>query len=296
MATFSSVTIIYNPNSTGSGKKLARALQTRLGQTSPQLKVAVVATKYAGHAEELAYELARASARPLIISASGDGGYNEVINGLVRAQKEGAHPVAGLLPAGNANDHYHSVHAEEELEYAIPAGKTQRVDLLRLETTVKGKPFERYAHSYIGFGLTSKAGNELNKTKVNRMNEVWIVLKVLLFLRPVHLVIKGRERAYDSVIFSNVSRMSKVLSFSKDARNDDGKFETTLFRRRSRLRLIAALLKASTTGLAGAEQASTYSFATTRAALVQLDGEVFRIDSRSKATVTAEHTILECVI
>jgi diacylglycerol kinase (ATP) len=198
MPGYSAITIIYNPNSTGSGETLAMGLEKQLRKLSPRPRVAVVPTQYRGHAEALAYEIAHATERPLIISSSGDGGYHEIVNGIMRAQKEGAHVVSGLLPAGNANDHFRNLHDKDMLS-AIKAGKTQQIDLLKLSYSSEGKDHIRYAHSYIGLGLTPEAGQELNRHKLNLWTEIWIVAKVLFRLRPVRLRVKGSLRTYDSV-------------------------------------------------------------------------------------------------
>jgi diacylglycerol kinase (ATP) len=295
MSQYTSITIIYNPNSTGSGERLAKTLRKKLETTMPRSTVDIIATEHAGHGEELAFELATASRHPLIISASGDGGYHEVINGLIKAQAKGSHPVGGLLPAGNANDHYHSLH-DIPVAQAIRAGQEQAIDLIKLSTTIGGKPFERYAHSYIGVGLTPKVGTELNKTKLNMIKEMWIVLKVLFLLKPVRLEIDGEKRAYDSLIFSNIEKMSKVLHLSEAAKVDDGKFEVTAFHRRNKFALISALLKATVTGLKSTEQISTFSFKTYKPTLVQLDGEIQTIDSGAKVTIELEPRLLRCII
>ncbi len=179
MTRYTAITVIYNPNSTGSGKTLATELQTKLQSTIPERPVELKCTERVGHGEDLAYELAVATKHPLIISASGDGGYHDVVNGLMRAIKTGAQPVGGLLPAGNANDHFHSLHSGP-IEDEIKNENEQQVDLLELTTTVKGQTVTRYAHSYIGIGLTPTVGKELNKTSLNRIKEVAIVTRALL--------------------------------------------------------------------------------------------------------------------
>jgi diacylglycerol kinase (ATP) len=294
MTTYTTISIIYNPNSTGSAKQLADALQQRL--KNQPIPVDIVPTKHAGHAEELAYKLATASACPLIISSSGDGGYHEVINGVMRAQRKGATPIVGLLPAGNANDHFQGVHEYDDIADAILADNTKPVDLLRFTYHSQGTTIERYAHSYIGVGLTPKAGLELNKHRLNPLVEAWIVFRVLLFLRPVHLRIAGKIRAYDSLIFSNVPKMSKVLSLSAVASVHDGKFEVTAFRRRNKLQLIRTLLTATTSGLRGEHQVTDYSFEATKRTLVQLDGEIVKIDPKAVTSVTIAPGALQCVI
>src|SRR3982750_2899542 len=109
MSGYDAITIIYNPNSTGPSEAKARVLHEDLIKRRKRTKITLTPTKRAGHAEDLAYKAAHANRRALIISSSGDGGYHEVINGALRAQLEGAKPTVGLLPAGNANDHYHSL-------------------------------------------------------------------------------------------------------------------------------------------------------------------------------------------
>lgn len=288
---FTEVVIIYNPNSTGSGKDMALELRRKL----PGYDVKLVKTKYAGHAEYLAYTHAKATAKPLIISASGDGGYHEVVNGLMRAQKTGARPTAGLLPAGNANDHYHDAHGVN-LADAITSHTVQQVDLLKIRTQVGHKTFERYAHSYIGFGLTPKVGNELNKVTLHWFNEIAIIIRALFVLQPVKILNQGMPRTYDSLIFSNISKMSKVIALSKSANYDDGKFEVTIFKRRNKLRLIKLLLKASTTGLVGADKYNTYDFKTIKETLVQIDGEISTIDADSEVRISIDRRILNCIV
>ena len=292
---FTNISIIFNPNSTGNGRAMAEDLKSELNEQLPGQSVKLMPTQYAGHAEELAYMFAKASPRPLIISASGDGGYHEVVNGIVRANKEGAGAVAGLLPAGNANDHYHATH-QTTIVSAIGESKVQKVDLLKLATTVEGKDYERFAHSYIGFGLTPKVGKELNKVDLNRFNEILIVIKALFALRPVKILMNGKRRSYDSLIFSNVGKMSKVLTLAADASNSDGKFEVTIFRRRNKVRLLLSLLRASTVGLADAESFQDYHFRSLKRILVQLDGEIKTVDSASEVHITIVPKALECIV
>lgn len=285
MSTYTSISIIYNPNSTGNGKKLAKELQSTLLEKGCKIPIKLIATKRAGHAETLAYDLATATEKPLIISASGDGGYHEVINGIIKANQQGAQATAGLLPAGNANDHFNNLHNANVAD-SIMQQKEQHIDVLALKTQKDQKSFTRYAHSYIGIGLTPKVGKELNKTQLNRLNEIVIVLRVLFFLRPIRIIVAGKARSYDSIIFSNINSMAKVLTLSKEARPDDGKFEVTIFRRRGKLKLIRTLLRASAFGAAGGEQVSEYIFETIKPLLVQLDGEVTTIDAATNVEVS----------
>lgn len=292
---YSTIAIVYNPNSTGSSELLAKGLKEQIKSRLPEQKVELIQTEHAGHGEELAYSLAKASQNPLIISSSGDGGYNEVVNGAMKAQNEGAHPTLGLLPAGNANDHYNSLHRNELIDQIV-SNRFIQIDLLKIKGLSKGKHIERYAHSYIGFGLTPIVGNELNKTKLNPINEAGIVARSLFTLKSVKLMIGGKTRSYESVIFSNVDVMSKYLKISRSSSMTDGKFEVTLFRHRNKLKLILLLLKASLKGVEEDHQVSEFSLSTVRQTLAQVDGEIVTFDARVDIAVHIEPRVLRCII
>lgn len=295
MSTYTSISVIFNPNSSGPSQSLAREFTAELGKAMPSQKVKLVPTKHAGHAEILAYEIAMKSSRPLVIAASGDGGYNEVVNGLMKAQNKGAEPVAGLLPGGNANDHFRNLH-DIGLVEAIKHNHEKQIDLLRLTFKSNGKPMQRYAHSYIGFGLTPKVGHRLNKAKLNRAKETWIVLKSLFILEPITLQVDGEIKTYYSLTFNNVGVMSKVMSVSDISKPDDGKFVVTALQYHSKLKLFTTILKASTIGLKRSQKASKYVFTSTKPLLAQLDGEVTRIDAASGVRIDLDHMVLRCII
>lgn len=292
---YTTIAIIYNPNSTGSSKSLAKRFAKDLTTRLPSQKVDLIATEHAGHAEELAYSIAKASKNPLIISSSGDGGYNEVVNGALKAQNEGYVVTTGLLPAGNANDHHRNVHEKDTIDLIVN-NETKKVDVLKLKSKANGKKIERYAHSYIGFGLTPTVANELNKTKLNVFNEVWLVARGLFTIKPVRLKIGLRVRKFESIVFSNVDTMSKYLKISTPSSITDGKFEVTIFSRRNKLQLIMLLLKSSVQPAKEDVKAAKYSLKTVAPTLVQLDGEIMTLDAGAKTVITAEKHLLTCII
>lgn len=293
--TYTSIAVIYNPKSTGPSKTMAKEFADNLHERLPKQKIELIATKHAGHGEELAYEIAKKSKNPLIISSSGDGGYNELVNGAMKAQNEGYTVTTGLLPAGNANDHFRNLNKQDMVDL-VARNKTRQIDLLKVKSTTDGKPIERYAHSYVGIGLTPKVGKELNKTDLNLFTEVWLVARSLITIRPVRLKIGKKAHTYESVIFSNVDEMSKYMKISQPSRVDDGKFEVTIFTRRLKLKLILLLLKASIVGVKQDKRVARFSLETIGKTLVQTDGEIITIDASSKLVVTAEKQVLRCVI
>src|SRR5690606_12603993 len=107
----------------------------------------------------------------------------------------------------------------------IKDGSTKQIDLLQLSGKSKGKEWTRYAHSYIGFGITPAVSEELNKTNLTPAKEIRIALKSLTSTKPFQIIRNGKKRDYFSVIVSNVSRMAKFFNLSKDSFINDGKFE-----------------------------------------------------------------------
>ena len=291
---YTTVSIIYNPNSTGSSKTMAEDFMKAIQEKLPKQKVKLMPTKYAGHAEKLAYKLAKRTKSPLIFS-SGDGGYNEVVNGAMKAQNKGYNPTTGLLPAGNANDHYHNVHTESIIDLLV-AGKTKKLDLLQISYTAKKKASKRYAHSYIGFGISSMVSKELNKTKLNRFNETWLVIRTLFTISPVKLKLNGEVKKYDSIIMSNADKMSKYLNVSSPSKMNDGKFEVTISTHENKFKLLGLLLQASLIKLKEDHQTDSFLLETVEETVAQTDGELITIDANSQVTVTIEKQILNCLV
>jgi len=292
---YSSITVIYNPNSTGPGHELAKAFADRFAGTPYDGVVQLKATKHAGHAEELAYELARGSAHPLIISSSGDGGYHEIVNGAMAARGEGAHPVTGLLPAGNANDHYRSLH-QKPVEEMILKNERHLVDLLLVEVAGPGGKWQRHAHSYAGVGLTPQVGRELNKVDLNPVKEKIITLRALWQTRPVSVIVDGHEDRYDSIIASNVPQMSKVLAVSKEASLTDGRFEISVLAHHTRWKLWRYLFRAATSGLDGHNHTDSYEFRASEPMLIQLDGEIKRLAAGDLVSISVLPGALHSVV
>lgn len=289
------VAVIYNPNSTGSSKVMAEDFKKNIQNYALKQKIKLIPTKYAGHAEKLAYKISKRYKTPLIFSSSGDGGYNEVINGAMKAQKKGFKPTTGLLPAGNANDHYHNVHTDDTVDLIV-ANKPKRIDLLRISYISNKKARYRYAHSYIGFGISSMVGQELNKTKLNRVKETWLVIRTLFTIGPVKLKIDNTIGKYDSIIISNVDRMSKYLNISHPSSVDDGLFEVTISRHENKLKLIALILRASLVKLKEDIQTSTFSLDSVESTVAQADGEIITIDPNSHVNISIEKQTLTCFV
>jgi diacylglycerol kinase (ATP) len=282
---YSHICIIYNPKSTSGraelrAKRLSRQLTKR--QNAP---VKLHATEQAGHAEELAYSFACKHAKPLIISVSGDGGYNEVVNGVLRAIDEGkaGQPVCAIRAAGNANDHYRSVQ-KQKLITAITKRPPVAIDVLRLQI---GDRTTRYAHSYIGLGPTALAAKDLNQEKLNRMKEMKIVLRALFNFNHFFIKKDGQIIKLDSLLFSNIKQMSKVIRLNENADPYDGKFDEIAHKHEPRWKFIITLLRILIFGVKSPPQHNTYQFVLLTTSDVHLDGEPINVKAHSKMSVSA---------
>lgn len=292
---FTEIVIIYNPNSTGPSKQNALDLQKSLkGKLPKTVKVATKGTKDVGHAEDIGATYAKKDSKTLLVSSSGDGGYNELVNGVLSCNNK--HVAVAVMPSGNANDHHHAT-ATDDLVTRIVAGKTRKIDVIEVNTTKDGKPWKRYAHSYVGVGMTAYIGEKLTKADLNPWNEKWMVLKYMLKFSHVTLQLEGdkRPKRYSNVIFANIDRMSKVISLSSNAKIDDGKFEVYTSPAGSIWQIIRYLLKGATVGLQPVRITESLTYTASKPHKVQLDGEVFSVDESQVVEFRAKHNMLRMI-
>lgn len=283
--------IIYNPNSTGDSENNAKELARQLREK--KIEVTTRKTTHAGHVEEIAERYAKRDERVILISSSGDGGYHEVINGAL------AHPTknftVGVLPSGNANDH-HSALGSGSLAKSIATKKFSRIDTIKVSATVDGKPWVRYAHSYVGMGVTAVAANKLTEDRPNLITEKWIVIKSLFSFRYIKLKVNGDTRRYSSLLFGNIDLMSKVVKLSDKASVTDGKFEMSAIRFHSKARLIGYLITAATIGLKDSRSMRSFKCVALKPVAMQLDGETVTIDAKSTIVIESQKQNLRCVL
>ena len=290
MNTFDRIVIIFNPNSTGDGPKLARQLadQLVLEQKAP---VEIIETKHAGHAIDIAREAAK-EGKPLIVSVSGDGGYNEVINGVMLAENPNA--TATVIAAGNANDHARVMQDEPLLEL-IKTGKTQNIDLLQMTIiATDDKRESRYAHSYIGFGLTPTVALELEKGAKGSISEITTTLKTFGQAEPFELVYPNDETVeIDSLIFANISEMAKVATLSNEGAINDGLFEVITIPHVSKARAAYYAVKAAVSSLGEQPSVRSFEFQTLKPMPAQLDGELWELKEPVRVVIRCQKRALK---
>ncbi len=283
---FDTITIIFNPNSTGDAPKLAEELRDELVPALPDTEVRLTPTEHAGHAIDLAKEAA-SSGNALVVSVSGDGGYNEVVNGVMASGADDV--VCAVLAAGNANDHSR-VTGRKPLGEAIVEGQVRRIDLLRISiagTDAAPAAEAVYAHSYIGFGLTPIMAIDLEKGSKGAMKEMFSVVRTFRKFKPFEIrQSDGKRRKFDSLVFANISQMAKYATLSEaDDHPADGKFEVITFPHMAKWKILLTALRASTKGLGDQPSYSQYRFSTLKPLPYQIDGEVKDVDAGTDITV-----------
>jgi diacylglycerol kinase (ATP) len=290
---FDRIVIIFNPQSTGDAPRSAEELHAELTRRLPAVPVELCPTQHAGHARDLARDAA-SEGSPLVVSVSGDGGYNEVVNGLLDAGNPRA--ACAVRAAGNANDH-RRVTREQPLADAIVAGEVRRLDLLRL-TVGAGEAAEvRYAHSYIGVGLTPVVAVDLEKGGKGSWREIASVVRGFARFRPFPIRLEdGRRRRIDSLVFANIDEMAKHARLSEGGAPDDGRFEVITQRQTGKLRVLATAVRAATRGLGPQPSATHYAFTTLAPMPLQLDGELIELEADTAVTVDIAPLALRTIV
>ncbi len=271
---YKSAAILYNPNSTGPSKENAETFKDVVGK---KLDVKLIETAYAGHGEELAKEYAQSGEPILLVSSSGDGGYHELINGVMEADFATSKVVLSLLPSGNANDHHTEVGSSMYYEHVL-AHHVKSMDLIKVVSTIDGKQWTRYAHSYVGFGVSAHIGKQLTNASLNIINEKLIVLKNLLSFRYVLLQVNDSPTKYSSLVFSNIGRMSKVLTLANDSSVNDGKIEVNQIIYSNVLKTLFNLIRMIFTDISNDKSITRFQLKTINKTRVQLDGEDYVFD------------------
>lgn len=288
---FDRVVLIFNPTRAGMAARID-SLQEELATNLPGLQVVLLPTEFAGHARDLARSAA-GSGEPLIVSVSGDGGYNEVVNGVMDVPASKA--VCTVLPAGNANDHHRSMQVRPLTE-AIRAGSVRRIDLLRVTFRGMHREQVRYAHSYVGFGLTPLMAIGIEKGGKGKVLELISVARTLSGLRPFELVrADGATAKFDSLILANVSRMAKYGMVSESHSPDDGRFEVVTLPHAGLMRMALMTLRAVTLGLGHQPSVSSYAFTTRDAVPCQIDGEVVYVQAGTHVLVESAKGALSTI-
>lgn len=293
MEAFDDITIIYNPMSTGEAPQLAAKFQRSLEKDG--YASSLTPTKYAGHAVKLARDLTTRHKRPLIISVSGDGGYNEVIRGAMEAKesKPSARPVCAVIAAGNANDHKRVTRGDTALITLLRRGAIKPLDILQLRAEAPGFSLTSYAHSYIGFGMTPLVGKQLNRQGKGFIGELRALTTTLADFKPFPAVINGKRHLYNNILCGNINEMAKVIKLHQSVTLTDGKFEVIAMRHHSMPGMLFQAARAAIFGVQQSQTVSSFTIHLPEAEPVQQDGEITELPADCRVIITSRPSAID---
>lgn len=209
------VCVIFNP--TAGRDRAARSIdqfRQRFG-----CGVELRPTHAPGHAEELAYEAARAGFGG-VAAAGGDGTVHEVANGLLRAQRPEV--VLHVVPVGSANDYADSLGREQPplLVRHVDVGLARRAD---------GR--ERYFVNGFGLGFNGAVTVEARRIRWLRGVPLYSLALLRALVRhfrapPLTVTMDGQARQAPTLALSvNLGRREGNFTVTPDARLSDGWFD-----------------------------------------------------------------------
>lgn len=255
------------------------------------IHVDVIASTGPRHAAQLARE-AYAQGYRRFLAVGGDGTVHEIINGIFGRAGNTERVALGFLPFGTGNSFLRDFTkdgAESALQ-AILAGRTRRVDLLRL-THAQGR-----IHSFnlLSMGFTAEVGALANR-RFKSLGQVGYLFAVIVGLLQLHrLVFKLRcdddqewdERRSLFLSFNNSKYTGGAMLIAPDADPGDGLIEFVRWGPIGRLGLLRTLPRLYDGShikhpMASRRSVKNVEFDVPVPIDVMIDGEIITLECRS---------------
>ncbi len=221
--------LIMNPCS---GKKKANKALADIVNIFNRGGYDVVVYTTAARGDAIDVVQARAAEFDLIVCAGGDGTFNEVVSGILRAKS--TTPV-GYIPAGSTNDFANSLHLSRDLLQAardIVEGTPKNLDLGRFN--------ERYFSYIASFGAFTRASYATSQSVKNTLGHLAYILGGIKEIpsirsRRLRFTLEDGTVLEDDYIFgaiSNSTSVAGVLTLAPELVDmNDGVFELLLVRK-----------------------------------------------------------------
>lgn len=286
---------IINPVAgSGQGAKVWKAIKTDL--EANQIIYRSFFTKHAGHAEDIAIQVAELHGDKIeaIIVIGGDGTIHEAVNGL----RGYPHLPVGYIPGGSGNDFARGLQIPRSPRKAwARIASNRRPAARKIDLGRFGFPERKKAERYFVNGLSigfdadvAHATNEakykiwLNKFKIGGLAYVISVFRLLFSYQPCQMVVSvdGQVHTFEEawlVAVSNVPFYGGGIKISPKAKPTDGRLNLCIVHQLSRWKLLAVFGTVflgqhhrfkEVTLLEG----SKISIASERPLLIQADGEI----------------------
>lgn len=281
---------IVNP-AAGGGRsaKLAGAELARLKEKG--LRVDVIASMAPGHAGQLAHEAYDQGYRHFL-AVGGDGTAHEIINGIFSREGRTERVALAFLPMGTGNSFlrdFTGKGAEASLE-ALLAGRTRRVDVLRLRHTAG----TIYSFNLLSVGFTADVAaltNRVFKPFGHLGYLLGVFVRVIqLKRRPFKLRCDGDANWDDRrclfLAFNNSKYTGGTMLIAPDANLSDGFIEFVRWGPIGRLGLLKMLPRLydgthTKHPLAETRRVEHVEFSLDAPVDVMVDGEVVTVDAKA---------------
>ncbi|OJV35894.1 MAG: hypothetical protein BGO29_07300 [Bacteroidales bacterium 36-12] len=226
-----------------SGKKNFRIQINYLFQ---QLKLANIEyeykiTEFAGHAELIAKNYANKKFSNFLI-VGGDGTISEVINGIFHSNIENNSRRIAIIPRGTGNDWARFWGLTRNYKKSIDIfleGKSQKIDIGRVDYFLEEEPKKRFFINSIGFGLDAIVAHNTNYLKRFLGSHSILYLVALLWAvfkyksKPIHLNYNDVD-IQDSLFTMNIANgcySGGGIKQNPHAVPYDGLFDTMLLKK-----------------------------------------------------------------
>ena len=243
--------IIVNPTAgKGAAKKTMPEIEAILDRLG--LNYDVKYTEYRGQGIQLAQE-ACSDDYAVVVAVGGDGTANEVINGMMQADQDGATlPNLAVLPVGRGNDFSFGMGIPQDLDSAcqlLVDNHSRKIDI----GLVKGGdyPNGRYFGNGIGIGFDTVVGFEAAKLPsfISGIPGYLIAAVKTIFLffnaPALQLDIDGEILEQPCILVSvmNGRRMGGSFMFAPTSESDDGILNLCIAGQVTRLQILGLLPK-----------------------------------------------------
>ena len=202
--------IIVNPISgRGFALKMIPVIEEKFKELG--LDFDLVQTERPWHAAELAKKAAL-DGYDVVVSASGDGTANEVLNGLMQAKKLGATGTAmGIITVGTGNDFAYGMSIPGNFDECFTVLKEDKRRLMDIGLVKGGDyPQGRYFGNGVGMGFDAAVGFEAVKIRWTR----GLLAYLIAALRTVFLYFKAPyvQITFDGTSLEQESLMTSIMN------------------------------------------------------------------------------------
>lgn len=240
--------IILNPTSSR-GKSVDHIPTIKAFMETNNLPYDLELTTAPNHATEIAKQ-AHAEGYTYIIAAGGDGTSNEVLNGIMQANRANDHQaIFGLLPVGSGNDMAFGVGVRTGIETALEVLRDQNTQVFDVGFVRGGDyPEGRYFGNGLGVGFDAIVGFEAAKLKFSGFIGYLVsALKTILLVKPALLRLEIDDQTIESrflmISIMNGQRAGGGFMLTPDADTSDGEFSVCIANEMNRLSQLTVLPK-----------------------------------------------------